>query len=596
MKQNLTRRQPCVQAKLSVISLRRIRPAMFVGSLAAALGLSLPLVGLAAEVSPTFKQVVPILFEHCVLCHRPGEIAAPIPLVSYETVRPWAKAIKQKVLSREMPPWPADPSRSLKFRNDARLSEQDIRTLVAWVDAGAPRGNVADLAALPKFPTGWLHPQGLKPDLVIRMPGEFRAPAKGEIPYVRFLAKLPFLKDKWISAIQTRAGNPALVHHMAITEVGLEAGTTLGDAGAFAQLARQLGLPNAMPGLHPAVTLSSNPAVFDMLGVYTPGTTFEMYGDDSARLLKGGDNQYINFNVHYQATGKPEQDRSMIGFWFRSGPPKRQVFRVPGAGETILANGRELLTDAPGTKAEGTSVVIPPIPPFASAHELTAVTAYPEAVTIYQFQPHAHLRAKDFTYAVVYPDGREQTVLTVPRYDFRWQLAYDLETPLELPAGSKLVVTAHYDNSRNNQFNPAPEKEVYFRDQNQSWDEMFTPFVQYAIDLPQSGGRSGNHPSRSLPIVQAVGCLEQSPDGTWMLASAGEPVVSASQATTSLALRAAQGAPLGHRLFRLLGTEVFAGERQPGHKSVVKGVLIDGKNEGRLNVTSLKDTAQSCTN
>src|SRR6202035_1444602 len=125
-------------------------------------------------------------------------------------------------------------------------------------------------------------------------------------------------------------------------------------------------------------------------------------------------------------------------------PPKHQLFRVPGAGETIIVNGRELLTDAPGAKAEGTHVAIPPIPPFAENYEIVGVTGYAEPVTIYQFHPHAHLRAKDFKYTVVYPDGREEAVLSVPRYDFRWQLAYDLEVPLKLPAGSKMIVTAHY--------------------------------------------------------------------------------------------------------------------------------------------------------
>ena len=207
-----------------------------------------------------------------------------------------------------------------------------------------------------------------------------------------------------------------------------------------------------------------------------------MYGDGSAKLLKGGKNLYLNFNIHYQTTGKPEKDRSMIGFWFQPEPPKHQLFRVPASGETIIADGKELLTDAPGKKAEGTRVAIPPIPPYAENYEVIGITAYTEPVTIYQFQPHAHLRGKDFTYAVVYPDGREETVLSVPKYDFNWQLAYELDTPLKLPAGSKLVVTAHYDNSLKNKYNPGPEKEVYFREENQSWDEMFTPFIQYTID------------------------------------------------------------------------------------------------------------------
>lgn len=219
-----------------------------------------------------------------------------------------------------------------------------------------------------------------------------------------------------------------------------------------------------------------------MLGMYTPGTTFEMYENDAAKLLKCGKNMYLNFNIHYQTTGKPETDRSMIAFWFQPGPTKHQLFRVRGAGETIIANGKEFLTDTPGTKAEGTRVAIPPIPPYADNYEVIGVTGYTEPVTIYQLQPHAHYRGKDFNYTVLYPEGREEIVLSVPKFDHRWQLAHELETPLKLPAGSKLIVTAHYDNSPKNMHNPAPEKEVYFRAQNQSWDEMFTPFIQYTVD------------------------------------------------------------------------------------------------------------------
>ena len=339
-----------------------------------------------AAATPTFTQdVAPILFKNCLRCHRAGDIASMAPFLTYDAVRPWAKAIKERVLTREMPPWPADPKQSVKFRNDPRLDQRDIDTLAAWVNAGAPEGKDAELAPVPQFTEGWLHPQGLKPDLVISLPGEFQAPAKGEIPYLKYLAKVPLLEDKWIAAIQARAGNPALVHHMALTEIALGNGMTPDDLGPMASLARQLGLPSVLTGARPAVTVPSNPAVFDMLGVYTPGTTFEMYGPDSAKLLKGGKNLYIDFNIHYQATGQPEKDRSMIGFWFTPAPPKHQLFRVPGAGETILANGKELLADTPGEKAEGTSVVIPPIAPHAANYELTGVTAYTqEPVTIYR--------------------------------------------------------------------------------------------------------------------------------------------------------------------------------------------------------------------
>jgi hypothetical protein len=281
-----------------------------------------------------------------------------------------------------------------------------------------------------------------------------------------------------------------------------------------------------------------------------------------------------------------------------------------------------LLTDAPGQKAEGTQVVIPPIPAYAENYEVIGVTAYTEPVTIYQVQPHAHLRGKDFKYAVVYPDGHEENVLSVPHYDFHWQLAYDLNQPLKLPAGSKLVVTAHYDNSLKNEHlhhhhgaddtehNFGADKEVYFREANQSWDEMFTPFIQYSIDAQNSvtpaqtqdahkkeeasSGRESQEDS--LHIAEVVGCLEQSPSGMWMLSRASMPVVSETQPTSMAAVKAAAAKPLGNQHYQLLGAAVFNPSSHKAEKMVVKGVLIkEGKQkENRINVTSLQTVAPSC--
>jgi hypothetical protein len=544
---------------------------------------------------PTYnKEVAPILFKNCAKCHGSGEIGSAVALLSYDTARPWAKSIKEKVLLREMPPWPADPNASMKFRNDARLSQQDIDTLVAWVDAGAPKGNDSDLRPLPQRAQGWLQPQGLAPDAVISLPGDFQVPAKGEIPYIRFLAKVPFSEDKWVVATQVRPGNGAVVHHMAITELELADWVKPADLDAFAQLARQLGIPNGATPTRPAVALPSNPAVYDMLGVYTPGTTFEKYQEGSAKLLKGGKNLYLNFNIHYTTTGRPEKDRSMMALWFQPGPPKHQLFRAPAAVDAIIAQGRELLADAPGEKAEGTSVAIPPIPPNVENYEVTGMTAYTEPVTIYQLQPHAHMRAKDFKYTVVYPDGREQTVLSVPKYDFNWQLAYELETPLKLPAGSKLVVTAHYDNSPNNKSNPRPEKAVHFRGENQSSDEMFTPFIQYTLDS-QDLTRPNADRRQHSDVVEVAGCLEQSPAKTWMLTNASDPAVSKTQATTSEALKAAEAQPLGHGRYQLLGASSFSPWSHNGQKVAVKGVLIKDAPESHLNDTRLNDSRLNVT-
>jgi hypothetical protein len=529
-----------------------------------------------------------------------------VSLLSYDTAKLWGESIKEQVSQRAMPPWPVDPNGSVKLRNDPRLTQREIDTLVAWVDAGTPKGNDADVPSPPGLAQGWLHPKGLAPDLVITLP-QSQLPAELEIPYLRYLVKVPVSEDKWVVAMQVLPGNSAVVHHMAISEIALAEGVTPENIDKLNKVARTLGFPNGLNTSSFAVTAPGNPAVYDMLGVYTPGTTIEMYEDGSAKLLKSGKNLFLNVNIHYQTTGKPETDQTRVAFWFRPDPPKHQLFRVPAAGDTIIVNGEQLLTDAPGVKAEGTTVAIPPIPPYAENYEITGITAYKEPVTIYQLQPHAHLRGKDFKYSVVYPDGREQTVLTVPKYDFHWQLAYELDTPLRLPAGSKLVVTAHYDNSPKNDRllhhghgahdtanSPGPEKEVYFREMNQSWDEMFTPFVQYTIDDQKLTGQAEEKGQNVLSIAEAVGCLETGAPGTWLLTNASDPIVSETQATSAAALKAAAAKPLGKQRDQLLGVGVFNPSSQERKKVAVKGVLIKDAKGNRLNVTSLQTVAPTC--
>ena len=400
----------------------------------------------AGAATPTFtRDVAPILFRHCASCHGATDGANGVALLSYDAARRAAKSIGAQVQARAMPPWLADPARSLRFRNDPRLSDSEMATVLQWIDAGTPEGDGADLPPTPDVGQQWLDAVGRGPDAVVALP-EIHIPASGEVPYVQQLVKVPAGADHWIAAMQLRAGNRQVLHHMGITEVALPQGMGPTEINQLTSLARTLGFPDgSLADMSPAVVDAANANAYDMLGVYTPGTTFENFADDSGKLLKSGGNYYLNFNIHYASTGKPESDRSQLALWFRSTPPAHQLFRAPLAVNTIIANGQELLSDAPGTRAEGTSVAIPPIPAYAHDYELVGVSAFTQAVTLFQLQPHAHMRARDFTYLAVYPDGREQTVLSVPAYDFHWQLAYVLEQPLELPAGSKLIVTAHYD-------------------------------------------------------------------------------------------------------------------------------------------------------
>src|SRR5438876_443501 len=162
--------------------------------------------------SPTYtKDVAPILNNRCVECHRPGEVA-PMPLLSYKQVRPWAASIKEKVLSRTMPPWLADPHYG-QFKNDRRMSQAEIDTVVAWVDAGAPEGRPQDLPKPPEFVQGW----GIgKPDMVFSLLEEVEVPAEGVVPYKYYKVPSNFTEDKWVEAAEIRVGNRALVHHVIV--------------------------------------------------------------------------------------------------------------------------------------------------------------------------------------------------------------------------------------------------------------------------------------------------------------------------------------------------------------------------------------------
>lgn len=562
------------------------------GAVVALFGLGIvPMRPAAKRPAPTFTHdVAPILSGHCLRCHAAGELAGgEVPLTSYEEARARDTKIREVVMSGAMPPWPVDSAKSLPLRNDLRLSGKDIDTIAAWVDGGAPKGDDADLVRnappVAKTADGWMRAEGRDPDMVIALPGEMHLPAQGAVPYQRVVVKVPFDGDRWVVASETRPSNPGVVHHMALTEVALANGMT---AEQVQGLARQLGV-SSDAFMKPAVIAPLGQP--DMLAIYTPGSTLETYTDGSGKLLRGGKNMYVVFNVHYQTTGRPETDRSRIALWFSATPPEHQLYRVNGAGETILANGKELLTDTPGEKAEGTHVAIPPIPPFDASYELTGITGYPEAVTIYEFHPHAHYRGKDFTYIVVYPDGREHTVLSVPRFHHHWQMAYELATPLHLPAGSKLVVVAHYDNAKTQEDNPAPEKAVYFRAMNQSWDEMFTPFIQYSVDGVDAGKAGASAPV-ALEVGSAVGCLEVGAQGEWMLTRASVPVASGSEATSSMEVKAAALVALGEERIGLLGARWFSPASYKGERVAVKGILLGAAGESRMNVTSLEEVGE----
>jgi hypothetical protein len=431
--------------------------------------------------TPTFaKDVAPIVYKHCAQCHRPGEVA-PMSLLSYEDVRPWARAIKTKVVSREMPPWGADPSQSLKMRNDPSLSDAQIATIVSWVDGGAPKGNDAEMPPKPVFATGWT--RGSEPDYVLEMPVEFEIPAEGELGVQMFYSKIPFTEDKFAEALELRPGNRAVVHHAGMFVVDIPEGVTVVNGRLVGADGKVIG-DRGSAGL-PRTEGMGLPGSSKLLS-WVPGRGVDNHRPNVGKRIPAG--KYLNWQVHYNPTGKPEKDRTRLGIWFNKERVTHEVL-IRQAGDPLAthkgglslyrAEGKEIeySADEGSTRRRGST---PNIPPYAENWELVGITPVTEDITLYYMTPHMHLRGKSLKWIVTYPDGRDQVILNVPKFDFNWQFNYELEEPLKIPAGSKIVGIGVYDNSARNRFNPAPHLPVYWSEQ--SWDEMYQAFTEYSVD------------------------------------------------------------------------------------------------------------------
>jgi hypothetical protein len=425
------------------------------------------------------KDVAPILNAKCVMCHRPGEVA-PMSLMTYEQVRPWARAVKNKVVSRQMPPWYAsdEPGR---WRNDRRLSQADIDKLVAWVDAGAPRGSDSELPPPPTFAEGWNHPSGRPPDLIIEA-AELKVPADGESPWLSTYVKLPLQGDLWVAAAQVVPGNRAVVHHVMVTSTTLPADVELDAEGRIVNQ-RPAGVARGTPGGGGAGGPRPDNGAFN--AGWEPGVDAPtIYPQGVAERISG---THLTFNLHYQANGRATTDKTRLGLWLQRDPVTHELVG-PGLGmgsEVFIANGKELIGRY---SAQVTQDVLPPgvrtvpnIPPFADNYRLTQLVPIREEMTLYNFQPHMHLRGQSMKYTAVFPDGREEVLGHVPQYDFNWQIVYELAKPITVPAGTIIRVEASWNNSAKNKYNPKPEQEVFWGEQ--SWDEMLSPIIRGAVRL-----------------------------------------------------------------------------------------------------------------
>lgn len=368
----------------------------------------------------TYTDVAPIFSKHCMSCHRPGEIA-PMSLLTYEETRPWARSIKKEVSHHTMPPWHADPRKSHPFRNEARLTDEEVQKIVTWVDSGALRGNPKELPPPPKFIDGWQLATKLgPPDIVLSMKDEFAIPASGEDLNLSFEIPTTFTRDYWVIASEVR-GNPRVVHH------------------------------NTASVRWPDGTRDRT----GRLSSAVPGKMYDLFGPEAAKLVKAGST--IVFGIHYHPSGQVEKDRSVIGLWFAKKPFTWQVY------SSVVADPNLAIPPGDPNYLSGGTYV------FAEDSEITAM------------KPHMHYRGKDMEYKVIYPDGREEVLLAVPNYDMNWQTNYELIKPVFVPKGTKLVVTAHFNNSPANPWNPDPTIEVRWGDD--SRDEMMEGWFDFRRKL-----------------------------------------------------------------------------------------------------------------
>ena len=398
-----------------------------------------------------YRDVLPILEAHCQSCHRPGEIA-PFPLVTYQDAKPWAKLMAKSVAERTMPPWFADPCCG-RFKNDPSLSEQQIATIRAWAEAGAPAGRREDAPPPPHWSSGWNIPP---PDLVLKMPGDVRLPQVGDVEYTYEIVPTHFSQGKWVRAAELRPEARAHVHHAVVYIRPPQSKWLRGAPVAVPFTASSLHDPHLMHDAHQTTS--------DLLLVYAPGSAPENWTQEEspagmAKFIPAHSD--LVFQMHYTTNGHAARDQSELGLVFARQEPTERVITLQ------LANDHDPI----------------PIPPNTDNYRVEVSGTLPNDCTLLGFFPHMHLRGKRFEYNIVHSDGSRETLLRV-NYDFYWQLSYLLAQPRFLPAGTKLEAVAWYDNSRANPHNPDPDSPVEWGEQ--TYNEMMVGFFDVTVPAAMS--------------------------------------------------------------------------------------------------------------
>jgi hypothetical protein len=394
-----------------------------------------------AKPGPTFyKDVLPILQDHCQRCHRAGEIA-PMPLVTYSDTRRWADAMRDAVQWRKMPPWFADPCCG-KFVDDPSLSKEEIATIAAWADANAPEGNPSTAPRPRHWAEGWNIAQ---PDLVVSMPKPVAIPKKGDVEYTYEIVPTSFAEDRWVQMSELRPTARSHVHHAVIY---------VRPSGSEWLRKAPIGVPFTASSLHdPKLQHDAHGTTSDVLLVYAPGSSPDSWPDGVAKFIPAHSD--LVFQMHYTTNGHAASDQTSLGLVFAKQHPQQRVL-------TLQLNGGGDF----------------PIPPNTDNYRVQVHGTLPNDATLLSFFPHMHLRGKRFEYDIVNADKSIEPLLKV-NYNFYWQLSYKLARPRFLKAGTELQAIAWYDNSKNNAHNPDPDSPVQWGDQ--TYNEMMVGFFDVAV-------------------------------------------------------------------------------------------------------------------
>ena len=386
--------------------------------------------------TPTFdRDIAPIVFKNCAVCHRPGEVA-PFSLLEYRDVSKRAKQIARVTTEKIMPPWKAEPGFG-EFANDRHLTPEQIALFRDWAAASTPEGNAADLPPVPQFADTWTLG---KPDVVLEPDEDYELSAEGPDIYRCFVIPSKFTEDHFIRALEVQPGNRKVVHHVIVHY------DTSGRA-------RELDAQDPGPGYTSFGGVGFRSG--GMIGGWAPGNYPSLLPDGIGRLVpKGAD---LVVQVHYHKSGKPEKDRTKIALYFAHGTVDKRIRAFPVA---------KLLLRIPA--GESNYVVHASLPVKLDA-------------TLYRVTPHMHLLGKDMKVTATLPDGTVVPLVHVSNWDFNWQTGYELKTPLHLPRGSRVDIEAHYDNSSANPLNPNnPPKTVTWGEQ--TTDEMCLAFLSFTLD------------------------------------------------------------------------------------------------------------------